>query len=50
VPFGVIFSKDSPWSIDKWNKAKAGQIPEEMSVWYEVPSNYDPGAARRASR
>ncbi len=50
VPFGVIFSKDSPWSIDKWTKAKAGQIPEEMSVWYEVPSNYDPGAAPKGKQ
>jgi prolycopene isomerase len=50
VPFGVIFSKDSPWSIDKWTKAKAGHIPQEMSVWYEVPSNYDPGAAPKGKQ
>jgi len=29
VPFGVIFSTDSPWSIDKWTKAKAGHIPRK---------------------
>jgi phytoene dehydrogenase-like protein len=50
VPFGVIFTKDSPWNIDKWTRARAGQIPEEMTVWYEVPSNYDPGAAPKGKQ
>jgi len=50
VPFGAIFTKESAWSIDKWLKAKAGQIPEEMTVWFEVPSNYDPGAAPKGKQ
>jgi len=45
VPFGALFSTETTWNIDKWIKAKAGQIPEEIPIWYEVPSNYDPGAA-----
>ncbi len=45
VPFGAVFTRNSAWSLNKWLKAKAGQIPEEMTVWYEVPSNYDPKAA-----
>ncbi len=45
VPFGAIFTRESAWSIDKWLKAKAGQLPDDMTVWFEVPSNYDPGAA-----
>lgn len=44
-PYGTIFSDGSPWNLEKWIAAKAGEIPDEMPVWYEVPSNYDPGAA-----
>lgn len=40
-PYGVIFTADSTWSLDKWLKAKAGEIPDEVTVWYEVPANYD---------
>ena len=50
VPFGAIFTTESAWSIDKWLKAKAGQIPEDMTVWFEVPSNYDPGAAPKGKQ
>jgi prolycopene isomerase len=50
VPFGAVFTRESAWSIDKWTKAKAGHIPEEMTVWYEVPSNYDPGAAPKGKQ
>ena len=44
-PYGVIFTTDSPWSLEKWLKAKAGDIPDEVTVWYEIPSNYDSNAA-----
>jgi prolycopene isomerase len=44
-PYGTIFTNDSPYSLERWLKAKAGEIPEEITVWYEVPSNYDPDAA-----
>lgn len=45
VPYGVIFSDDSPWSQERFNKANAGQASREGVLYYEVPSNYDPAAA-----
>jgi len=45
APFGVVFSNESPWSLDRFLKAKAGQASREGVVYYEVPSNYDPQAA-----
>ena len=45
VPFGVVFSDESPWSLERFLKAKAGQASREGVVYYEVPSNYDPNAA-----
>jgi prolycopene isomerase len=44
-PFGVVFSNDSPWSLERFNKAKAGEASREGVVYYECPSNYDPDAA-----
>jgi len=44
-PFGTIFSTDSYWTMDKINRAVAGEIPEDIAVLYEVPSNYDEKAA-----
>jgi phytoene dehydrogenase-like protein len=44
-PYGAVFSDKTAWSLDKWIKAKSGDIPKEMTIWYEVPSNYDPDAA-----
>lgn len=44
-PYGTIFSSESCWSLDRWLKAKSGDIPKDVTVWFEVPSNYDPGAA-----
>ncbi|TET77039.1 MAG: hypothetical protein E3J42_00690, partial [Dehalococcoidia bacterium] len=44
-PYGTIFTDDSPWTLEKWLKAKSGDLPKEITVWYEVPSNYDPDAA-----
>lgn len=44
-PYGTIFTSDSPWSLKKWLKARSGDLPEDVTVWYEVPSNYDPDAA-----
>jgi len=43
--FGTVFSYDSCWSLEKCAKAMAGEIPEELTVLYEVPSVYDPDAA-----
>jgi prolycopene isomerase len=45
APFGVVFSNDSPWSLDRFLKAKGGEASREGVVYYEVPSNYDPNAA-----
>lgn len=45
APFGVVFSDDSPWSLDRFNKARRGEASKEGVVYYEVPSHYDPTAA-----
>ena len=36
--------------MEKWIKAKAGHLPAEMPVWFEVPSNYDPNAAPKGKQ
>lgn len=43
--FGTIFSTESYWTVDKFKKAAAGQMPKDIAVLYEVPSNYDEDAA-----
>ncbi len=45
APYGVVFSDDSPWSLDRLTKAHAGKASREGVVYFEVPSNYDPTAA-----
>ncbi len=45
APYGVVFSDDSPWSLERLTKAGAGQASREGVVYFEVPSNYDPAAA-----
>jgi phytoene dehydrogenase-like protein len=42
VAIGVIFSSKTPWTLERWIQARAGEIPDDMPVWFEVPSNYDP--------
>jgi prolycopene isomerase len=44
-PYGAIFSVESYWSLEKWLQARRGNIPKEITVWFEVPSNYDPQSA-----
>jgi len=44
-PFGTIFSTDSYWTVEKFERAAAGAMPEDIAVLYEVPSNYDETAA-----
>jgi len=44
-PSGSLFSNRTGWTIEKWLKVRAGHMPDEVSVWFEVPSNYDPDAA-----
>ena len=43
--FGVIFSDETPWSVDRFNRAQKGEASKEGVVYFEVPTNYDPGAA-----
>ena len=50
VPFGALFSTETAWNMEKFTKAKAGELPAEMPVWFEVPSNYDPGAAPKGKQ
>lgn len=45
APYGVVFSKDSPWSHERLARASKGEASREGVVYYEVPSNYDPAAA-----
>lgn len=45
APYGVVFSDDSPWSLERLAKAHAGQASREGVVYFEVPSNYDPTSA-----
>ena len=45
APYGVVFSDDSPWSLERLNQAHAGKASREGVVYFEVPSNYDPTAA-----
>jgi prolycopene isomerase len=45
APYGVVFSNDSPWSLERFNLAREGRASREGVLYYEVPSNYDPSAA-----
>ena len=44
-PYGVVFSDETPWNMARFLQAKAGDIPKEGVVFFEVPSNYDTEAA-----
>lgn len=45
VPYGVIFSEDSPWSRARFAAACAGSGDKRGVVFFEAPSVYDPAAA-----
>ncbi len=50
-PYGTIFSDDSPYNLEKWLETRAAGVPpKEITVWYEVPSNYDPDAAPKGKQ
>jgi phytoene dehydrogenase-like protein len=49
-PFGTIFTTDSYWTMERIRRATAGDMPEDIAVLYEVPSNYDPGAAPKGKQ
>jgi len=50
APYGIIFSADSYWTMERFVKAKAGDMPKDIGVLYEVPSNYDPNAAPKGKQ
>jgi phytoene dehydrogenase-like protein len=50
TPFGPIFSADSFWTMERFEKAKSGDMPKDIAVLYEVPSNYDPDAAPKGKQ
>ncbi len=43
--FGVVFSQTSPWSTERLKAADAGKASREGVLYFEVPNNYDTGAA-----
>ncbi len=49
-PFGTLFSADSPWSLEKCRRAREGDLPDDMCVWFEIPSNYDADAAPKGKQ
>jgi len=49
-PYGTIFTDDSPYTIEKWLRTRTAGVPDEITVWYEVPSNYDPDAAPKGKQ
>jgi len=50
TPFGTIFSTDSYWTLERFKKANAGNLPKDVALLYEVPSNYDPNAAPKGKQ
>jgi prolycopene isomerase len=50
APFGTIFSTDSYWTLERFDKANAGDLPADVGLLYEVPSNYDPNAAPKGKQ
>ena len=50
APYGVVFSDDSPWSLERFSQAREGKASREGVLYFEVPANYDPDAAPRHTR
>lgn len=44
-PYGMIFSDEGYWSMERWLAAEEGKIPRDVIIWYKVPSNFDPALA-----
>jgi prolycopene isomerase len=40
-----VTSEDSWLNLERLNKISAGEVPEEVSIYMTIPSNYDPGMA-----
>ncbi|CAB1368603.1 phytoene desaturase family protein [Denitratisoma oestradiolicum] len=45
VPYGVIFSAESPWTQARFEAACAGRESKRGVIFFEAPSVYDPAAA-----
>ena len=46
----IAFSDDSYWNVERYLKAKAGEIPEELIVHVVVPSVFDPSLAPKGKQ
>ena len=44
-PYGMIFSDEAYWSLDRWQQAQVGKIPRDLIIWFMVPSQLDPDLA-----
>ena len=44
-PVYIAFADDSYWDTERFRRAKAGEIPDEVIVFNVVPSLYDPSLA-----
>ncbi|MBA7643731.1 hypothetical protein ES703_51464 [subsurface metagenome] len=44
-PMYLTFSDDNYWNVERAERAKAGQLPEDVLVFVTVPSGYDPSLA-----
>ena len=44
-PYGMIFSDEAYWTLDRWQQAQVGKIPRDLIIWFIVPSQLDPDLA-----
>ena len=45
-----VYTDDSSLDMDRFLKVKAGQIPDDLSIWGIVTSNYDPQMAPKGKQ
>lgn len=41
----MIYADDTWWDMERYNKVKAGHVPEEIILFITVPANFDPEMA-----
>ncbi len=44
-PYGMIFSDEGYWTLERWRRVREGEEPREIIVWYKVPALFDPSLA-----
>ncbi len=44
-PYGMIFSDEGYWTLERWRRVQEGEEPREIIVWYKVPALFDPSLA-----